>query len=128
MQDNKRKNNNPLLKLAPAFVALMSPFLLFAQPGSDDRSVEEAEKQNIIEQRIEIIAGTLEDGQTLDYTSLLEDLTYYFEHPLDLNSANTEDLRDLNLLSDIQIAYLQSHIARYGYLRSLFRITGRKGI
>jgi hypothetical protein len=79
-------------------------------------------KTSIIEQRIEEIANSLDEGQELDYTNLFEDLAYYFEHPLNLNSANVEELRELYLLTDIQIANLQQHIARYGDLRSIYEL------
>ncbi len=82
----------------------------------------EDQKNSIIEQRIEEIAATLDEGQELDYTNLFEDLAYYFEHPLNLNKATVDELRELQLLTDIQISNLQKHIARYGELRSVFEL------
>lgn len=79
-------------------------------------------KTSIIEQRIEEIASSLDEGQELDYTNLFEDLAYYFEHPLNLNSAGVDELRELYLLTDIQIANLQQHIARHGDLRSIYEL------
>jgi hypothetical protein len=79
-------------------------------------------KTSIIEQRIEEIANSLDEGQELDYTNLFEDLAYYFEHPLNLNAADVDELRELYLLTDIQIANLQRHIARYGDLRSIYEL------
>lgn len=80
------------------------------------------QKNLLIEQLIEEIASSLDDGQELDYTNLFEDLAYYYEHPLNINSAQPEELRELFLLSDVQIANLQRHIERYGPLRSLFEL------
>jgi hypothetical protein len=79
-------------------------------------------KTSIIEQRIEEIANSLDEGQELDYTNLFEDLAYYFEHPLNLNAADVDELRELYLLTDIQIANLQRHIASYGDLRSIYEL------
>lgn len=80
------------------------------------------QKNLLIEQLIEDIASSLDEGQELDYTNLFEELAFYYEHPLNLNSAQPEELRELFLLSDIQIANLQRHLVRYGPLRSLFEL------
>lgn len=80
------------------------------------------QKNSIIEQLIEQIAAGLDEGQELDYTNLFEDLSFYFEHPLNLNNAQPEELRELQVLTDVQISNLQRHIARYGELRSLFEL------
>lgn len=79
-------------------------------------------KNGIIEQRIEDIAGTLDEGTELDYTNLFEVLSYYFEHPLNLNSANAEELRELYLLTDVQITSLQRHLENFGSLRSIYEL------
>lgn len=79
-------------------------------------------KNTIIEQRLEEIAGSLDEGVELDYTNLLEDLTYYFEHPLNLNTANIEELRELYLLTDLQISSLLRHLERYGSLLSVYEL------
>jgi hypothetical protein len=79
-------------------------------------------KNSLIEQRIEEIAASLDEGQELDYTNLFEDLAYYYEHPLNLNNASIDELRELYMLTDVQIANLERHIERYGPLRSLFEL------
>ncbi len=84
-------------------------------------------KNSIIEQRIEEIAGTLDEGSELDYTNLVEDLAYYFEHPLNLNSATDEELRELYIITDLQISNLRSHMANYGKLRSIYELQAVEG-
>ena len=79
-------------------------------------------KNSLIEQRIEDIAASLDEGQELDYTNLFEDLAFYYEHPLNLNNASIDELRELYMLTDVQIANLERHIERYGPLRSLFEL------
>jgi len=79
-------------------------------------------KNNIIEQRIEQIASSLDEGVELDYTTLLEGLSYYFEHPLNLNNATPQELQELYMLSDFQINNLQRHIAKYGDLKSIYEL------
>lgn len=87
----------------------------------------ELEKQNIIEQRIEAIANAQSENSNLDFTNLLQDLTFYFEHPLDLNTAEPDELRSLYLINDIQISNLQFHIAHYGKLSSIFELQAVRG-
>jgi hypothetical protein len=79
-------------------------------------------KNSIIEQRIEIIVAALDEGVELDYTTLLEGLTSYYDNPLNLNTASTEQLRELYLLDELQIVALQNHLARYGALRSIYEL------
>jgi hypothetical protein len=103
-----------------ACALVFAPLWSFAQP-------ENLTKQTIIEQRLEIIAGALEEGQEFDYTDLLEDLTFFLENPLNLNDASTEDLQSLYLLSDVQIVNLKMHIARFGRLGSVFELQAVRG-
>ena len=44
-------------------------------------------KQYILEQRIENIAENNED-ENLDYTTLFDQLSHYYEHPINLNKKN----------------------------------------
>lgn len=107
-----------------SIAALCLVFACVFAHAQDDR---ELEKQNIIEQRIEILSNNLEEGAQLDYTNLVEDLTYYFDHPLNLNTASDEELRDLYLLTDLQIAALRRHMALYGKFKSLYELQAVNG-
>lgn len=62
-----------------------------------------------------------------DYTALLESLSYYRKHPIDLNHTTVEELQNLNLLSDIQINRLLSHIAKNGKLILLLELQAIEG-
>lgn len=86
------------------------------------RAQNDDQRDNIIEQRIEVIVANLEEGVELDYTTLLEDLQAFYDQPLNLNTASLEDLRELYMLSDLQIYALQKHIAQYGALRSVYEL------
>lgn len=79
-------------------------------------------KQNIIEQRIEVISSLLDETTEIDYTNLFEDLSYYYENPINLNNANAEELRELYLLTEIQINSLQQHTSRFGALKSIYEL------
>ena len=76
---------------------------LFAQTNLDGN------QQNNIEQNIENITEN-SSNQDLDYTTLLEQYNFYKEHPININNSNLDALRELNLVSDIQLKSLLEHI------------------
>jgi hypothetical protein len=78
-------------------------------------------QQNNIEQNIENINENA-SNQDLDYTTLLEQYNFYTKHPINLNSKDIESLRDLNLVSDIQVANLLRHIRRNGELFNVYEL------
>jgi hypothetical protein len=78
-------------------------------------------KEEIIQQRVEFISEQLED-ENIDLTNVVEQLDYYFDHPLNLNSARAEDLQELWLLSDVQINDLLLHRKLFGKLISIYEL------
>ena len=81
----------------------------------------------IIEQRVESLAESLEEDGELDYTTLVDDLMFFFEHPLNLNQASVVELQRLHLLSDLQIQGLLRHIDRHGKLTSIYELQAIEG-
>lgn len=79
-----------------------------------------------LNQQIENLSETIE-SEDADYTNLVDNLAYYVNHPLNLNSASREELEDLGLLSDIQISNLLTHIARFGNLISIYELQAVDG-
>lgn len=75
----------------------------------------ELKKQKIIEDRIDFLVNKNQSGNA-DYTSLFEQLEFYYHQPIQLNSTTKDELSDLGLLSDIQINNLLEHIEKYGKL------------
>lgn len=78
-------------------------------------------KKEIIEQRIEFISEQLET-ENLDLTDVVVQLEYYFDHPLNLNSATKEQLDEMWLLSEIQINDLLLHRKIYGKFISIYEL------
>lgn len=90
---------------------------LFAQvPDQGD-----PRKENVIEQKIETIAELSED-ENLDYTTLLDELKYYLENPINLNFATREELEQFGLLDDVQINNLLKHIQKNGKLIAIYEL------
>ncbi len=87
--------------------------------------IEELKKENLIERKIENIAeGT---DQETDYTNLIDDLVEIAKNPINLNNASREDLQQLNLLDEVQINNLLSHIARHGRLMNFYELQSIDG-
>ncbi|MGB0882684.1 MAG: hypothetical protein ACPGSO_06995 [Vicingaceae bacterium] len=79
---------------------------------------KEDKKNKIIEKRIEYLVEDAEDSDA-DYTTIFDQLSYFFNHPLNLNRANLDDLEELGLLTSIQINNLLGHIEENGRLMTL---------
>lgn len=87
--------------------------LLNAQKRKSD-----SEKNQIIENRVEFLLENSEETEE-DYITLLDRFLYFYEHPINLNTAGKQDLQDLSLLTEIQINYLLEHIRLHGKLMAL---------
>lgn len=58
----------------------------------------------------------------IDYQTILDNLNYYQEHPINLNNTNADELRKLMILTDIQIKNLLDHIDKNGKLLSVIEL------
>ena len=86
-------------------------------------SGKELRKQFIIEQSIETIAENSEEDADIDYTTLFDQLSFYYEHPINLNRKNiVDDLQQLRILNDFQINAIKNHIKRNGKLITVFEL------
>jgi len=93
-------------------------FLGFASLGYSQTKSEE--KNEIIEQRIEYIGG---DNESIDYSTLFDNLYYYYDHPVNLNQTKQVDvLLELGLLSEIQVVNLKKHIKENGKLMTIYEL------
>lgn len=105
--------------------------LLFS--GSGVLFVNRAEGQEIPERIIELITTAAEEGGNIPDEGRMEELLEYYRQmlvtPLNINTADREDLERLDLLSDWQISAIISYREEYGQLLSLnelFNIPGLK--
>jgi hypothetical protein len=81
---------------------------------------------NDIQQQLENIA---ENTQTedADYSALLDILSQFKEHPINLNKTTKEELQQLQILTDIQINNLFRHIAKNGRLITIYELQSING-
>lgn len=75
----------------------------------------EKEKNLIVESRIEFLLDNNESGEA-DYTTLFEQLEFYYRKPINLNKTSYEELQSLGLINDILINNLLTHIKQNGTL------------
>ncbi len=81
------------------------------------------EKTDIVQQRIEFITEQLE-AENIDLTELVEQLNFFFDNPMNLNSATSESLQDLGLLTELQINDLLLHRKLFGKFISIYELQG----
>lgn len=72
---------------------------------------------NIIEDFLES-----SENENFDYNTVFEQLNYYFEHPLNINSATENQLRDLVIISEVQISDFLNHRAQFGNFLSIYEL------
>jgi hypothetical protein len=92
------------------FIALLFSFFSFSQSKSE-----------IVQQRIELISEQLETEE-IDLTDVIEQLNYYYDHPINLNNATKEMLGALSLLTDVQINDVLIHVKQFGKFISIYEL------
>ncbi len=72
---------------------------------------------NIIEEYLEAI-----DAENFDFNTIFENLNYYYENPLNINTASEYDLRELFLLNELQINDFIRHRGQFGAFLSIYEL------
>lgn len=72
---------------------------------------------NIIEEYLEAT-----DGENFDFNTIFENLNYYYENPLNINTATEHDLRELFLLNELQINDFIRHRGQFGTFLSIYEL------
>lgn len=95
-----------------------------AQNDSLNKNSEQIDEQ--INQNIELLSEQVqsEDG---DVSNLTDAWTYLKTHPINLNKVTKEELQELQLLNDIQINNLLTHIEKNGNLISIYELQSING-
>lgn len=84
------------------------------------------EQKAAMDQIIELVSENLET-EDLDFTNLLEDLNYFYRHPINLNKTTREDLEKLFVLDEFQISALFNHIRVSGKLLTIYELQSVSG-
>ncbi len=102
-----------------ALIALLT-CLSWSVYGQRDRS-DPAMRASLLEQRIEQIAEAAEN-ENLDFNTLFEQLSIYLDFPLNLNTADVDELFTLALLTNFQIGQFIDYRKEYGPLFSVYEL------
>ncbi|MEZ5173643.1 MAG: helix-hairpin-helix domain-containing protein [Bacteroidia bacterium] len=113
-----RRNPNKFL------ISLLAFLLLFSVAGIA-QVVDDPSNQNMIEKKIENLAETT--SEDVDYTNILENLSFYQDHPLELNTADKDQLEQLLMLDEFQISNLLAHRERFGKFLSVYELQAVEG-
>lgn len=92
----------------------------------------DAQKKTIPVTNDEIIENFIEEisantDRELDFTTLYEDLTYYLNEPLNINTATKQELEKLQILSDFQINAILQYIKDYGEFLTVYELINIHG-
>lgn len=77
-------------------------------------------EERILEQNLELLLENTDSEA--DFTEMAEDIEYLRKNPLNLNSAEGNELARLNLLDALQIENLLEYRRRHGALQSVFEL------
>jgi hypothetical protein len=93
--------------------------------AAKSQETEEADENEKLQEQIESAAEMNENEQ--DYSEVIENLEYYKEHPLDLNTASAIELKELIFLNDLQINNLLEYRRKYGKMYSIYELQAIDG-
>ena len=109
-----------------ALLVLLILTIVFPQNTLAQQPELNLKEREAIINRIENIAERSE--QELDYSDLLDDLYYYLENPLNLNSATFDEIKQLMFLTDFQIHKIIEYRNMYGDFLTIFELQGIDGM
>ncbi len=108
------------LLITSCFVALfLASELIVAQdtlPLVDDYFIQD---------KLETIGSQTDNP--IDYSTLIDHLNHYIDHPLNINTASREELQELGLLNEVQIMALLNHIKQLGKLIEVYELQSIDG-
>ena len=101
-----------MLRFVFASMFLLAAVGLYAQTDGDGRQTVETLMENLSEE--------LEEDA--DIEQIAEDLEYFLQNPINLNTATAEDLAKLHFLNEFQIASLTDYVRRNGPMLTLYEL------
>ncbi|MDR1678565.1 MAG: helix-hairpin-helix domain-containing protein [Prevotellaceae bacterium] len=100
-------------------LTLLSLSLLVSMPLSAQE--ERQFSPDLLDDILSQIAENREQEE-IDETQLYDDLVYFSQNPINLNSTNRSELEKLQFLSDIQVENLLAYLHQYGPMQSLYEL------
>jgi hypothetical protein len=110
---------NSVFRIAALSCYLLSIQLIAGDPPEDIQERLYRHIENLLELETE--------EESAEYADLLENLEWLSKHPINLNRATADELRQLFVLTDIQIRNLLLHIHLHGNLMSIYELQTIEG-
>ncbi len=88
----------------------------------------QAQTTEIVDEILDQISEQLTDEEELDIATAYDDLLYYYQNPIDLNTATKEQLEKLIFLSDIDIENLLFYQYQYGEIYTTHELALVEGL
>ena len=63
-----------------------------------------------------------EDGEMPEWEELYATLSYFIEHPINLNNTTKDELERLHVLSDLQVENLLYYLYRHGKMQTIYEL------
>jgi hypothetical protein len=125
---NKRFHISPRITISGKKHLFLFCLSLFFSPlfSQEQDSVLKNSDNSEIQQQLENIAERTENEEE-DYSTLLDGLTYYKDHPINLNKTSREELQALQIINELQINSLLRHIEKNGKLITIYELQGING-
>ena len=82
---------------------------------------EESQNNNLIANIIEDFLEST-DAENFDYNTIFENLNYFFDNPLNINSVSDIELKDLYLLNEVQITDFLNYRKQFGAFLSIYEL------
>ena len=100
-------------------------WMLFFSLTAFSQEVDSLPSYDIIKQQIETITENNENEN--DFTEFVEDINYYQNNPININSGNPEALMKIPFITDKQVYGIMSYIATYGEMFSMYELQAIEG-
>jgi hypothetical protein len=101
-------------------------YLMFFTSTAQQDSIKIGDADQSENQNLELLSEN-QESEDNDYTNLIEQLTYFRTHRINLNRTDKDELGQLGLLNELQMNSLLDHIQKNGKLISIYEIQGIDG-
>lgn len=122
--DLKTNGNFRFYRLSVFFILVgivLFPAVLFAQETNID-----LKQRELLIEKIENLAEKSEFEP--DFTDLLDNITFLLENPVDLNSADFDQMKQIMFLTDFQVMKIIEYRAKYGNFLTIYELQGVEGL
>lgn len=100
------------VRLSLLGVLLLLLAYAYAQPQTND----------IVDEILERISSQITDDEEIDLATIYDDLIYYRQNPINLNTATKEQLERLFFLDEIQIENILFYQYKYGEIYTIYEL------